>query len=380
MYKYSCRKCPIRERCIEESNNPDSVKIMVRAAFSARTDTLATWGLLQKRCLLLEAEQSRSQSALSDRLRRAQSPQGHENEPPRPDQAAPNQLDTSILNRRRSLSPSSSDTKQPALGKPQQPDYLKPVSPPEAKRPHKPLKRLSETKELQTAARDDRYWLTVMGTGRHIALPVDGELSLGRFDPNVGIPPDIDLSFEDRQTQKISRRHASIIGRQQTHTIQDLGSRTGVYVNGQPVENGTLAPKDRLTLGGVQLIYDRIPPDIFEKAKSKDALHTLTVTPTGRRFRLPPNRTLIVGRADLHVDFKPDIDLMRDGEPARLVSRRHIQIYWRYGQLYVEDLGSGYGTRLKGQVLALGQAVPLKPGDHIWLAGCVLAYDIETRA
>ncbi|HMQ51685.1 MAG TPA: FHA domain-containing protein [Anaerolineae bacterium] len=378
MYKYSCRKCPIRERCIEESNNPESVKTMVRAAFSAKTDTLATWGLLQKRCLLVEAEQSRSQSALSDRLRRVQATQSQEDEPISSDQDDRNQVDTSILGQRRNLSPPSANSKPPFTSQSQQPDYLKPVTPPEAKRPPRPLKRISGTKELQGATRDDRYWLTVMGTGRHIALPVEGELSLGRFDPNVGIPPDIDFSFEDRNAQKISRRHASIIGRQQTHTVQDLGSRTGVYVNGQPVETGTLAPKDRLTLGGVHLIYDKIPPDIFEKAKSKDVLHTLTVTPTGRRFRLPPNRTLVVGRADPQVDFKPDIDLTRDGEAARLVSRRHIQLYWRYGQLYVEDLGSRYGTRLKGQVLALGQAVPLKPGDHVWVAGCVLAYDIET--
>jgi hypothetical protein len=28
-------------------------------------------------------------------------------------------------------------------------------------------------------------------------------------------------------------------------------------------------------------------------------------------------------------------------------------------------------------VLLLGQAKPLNPGDHIWLGGCVLAYDVQ---
>jgi hypothetical protein len=40
-------------------------------------------------------------------------------------------------------------------------------------------------------------------------------------------------------------------------------------------------------------------------------------------------------------------------------------------------LGSGFGTRLNGETLFIGHAAPLTPGDHIWLGGCVLAYDIE---
>ena len=58
------------------------------------------------------------------------------------------------------------------------------------------------------------------------------------------------------------------------------------------------------------------------------------------------------------------------------VSRRHALITWRAASPYVEDLGSGFGTRLNGEALLIGQPVPLKPGDHIWLGGCVLAYDI----
>jgi len=61
---------------------------------------------------------------------------------------------------------------------------------------------------------------------------------------------------------------------------------------------------------------------------------------------------------------------------ARLVSRRHALIRWQNGQPTLEDLGSGFGTRLAGDTLLLGQSVGLKPGDHIWLAGCVLGYDV----
>ena len=99
--------------------------------------------------------------------------------------------------------------------------------------------------------------------------------------------------------------------------------------------------------------------------------------PTGRKLRLVPNREIIIGRADPHINYKPDVDLSSDGDVARLVSRRHALLSWKKGQPHIEDLGSSFGTRLGGELLTLGQSVPLKPGDHIWIAGCVLAYDIE---
>jgi pSer/pThr/pTyr-binding forkhead associated (FHA) protein len=105
--------------------------------------------------------------------------------------------------------------------------------------------------------------------------------------------------------------------------------------------------------------------------------HYLLVTPTGRKISITPSKECVIGRVDPQINFVPDLDLSRDGEVARLVSRRHALIKWQNGQPALEDLGSGFGTRLAGQTLLLGQSVVLRPGDHIWLAGCVLAYEIE---
>ena len=49
---------------------------MIRNAFEARTDTVATWGLLQANCLLIKAEEeqerkAREESTLRRRLREA---------------------------------------------------------------------------------------------------------------------------------------------------------------------------------------------------------------------------------------------------------------------------------------------------------------------
>jgi pSer/pThr/pTyr-binding forkhead associated (FHA) protein len=103
----------------------------------------------------------------------------------------------------------------------------------------------------------------------------------------------------------------------------------------------------------------------------------ITVTPTGRRLTIAPPNEIRIGRVDTYVGFVPDIDLGQDGVVSSRVSRSHAAITWRKNIPYVEDLGSGFGTRLNGMMLLMGQAVRLNPGDHIWLGGCVLAYDVE---
>lgn len=368
MYKYNCRKCPIRNRCIDESANAPSIKEIIRHAFAARTDTLETWGLLQPNCLLLKAEEERARTApresmLSRRLRQAREAR---------EQAA------------KALSPSST----------QQPDYLQPVSPtfPQAKSSPEETRsevigvldtKLEGPSRETLPARDDSSlprWLIVVDSGRHIALPPDRELVLGRFDPNFGIPPDVDLSYEDQLTHTVSRHHAKIIGVSGGHTIEDLGSRHGLFIDGEQLRPGPsrqLKLGDRIELGSVQVIYDAVPAHLLDLSLDPDVRHILIVTPTGNRLTIAPPRDIIIGRSDRYVDSTPDIDLSREGDIAVRVSRRHAIITWRGDVPYLEDLGSGFGTRLNGQTLLLGQAVPLKPGDHIWLAGCVLAYDVE---
>ena len=375
MYKYSCRKCPIRNRCIDESKNADSIKVMIRRAFEARTDTLATWGRLQRNCLLIQAEERKRKAGTSPLSLRLQQVKGLSQEEADKKPAAatkkhPDPPPTQTTVRR--IRPKTN------LGQENHsPDYLQPVAP-KAKKPVRQLRRLS-TGPLKSKG-PQLYWFTIEATKRRITLPLKGGLTFGRFDPNVGIPPDVDLSYEDRSIQLISRRHASLLAENGKHIIEDLGSKSGLFLNGEKVDSGPSRPLeqgDTVWLGRIQFKYEAISRDTLRQAKTPKANHTITVTPTGRKISVDPSKNVLIGRADSRVDFVPDIDLSQDGEAARLVSRRHALIQWRFGQPYLEDLGSGFGTRLRGELLTLGQAIPLIPGDHIWLAGCVLAYDID---
>ena len=79
-------------------------------------------------------------------------------------------------------------------------------------------------------------------------------------------------------------------------------------------------------------------------------------------------------RAELRVGRAEDNDLDL-ADPK--VSRHHARVFKQGAVYMVEDLGSANGTRLNGTAVHLGESFPLRPGDHIWLGGCVLAYDVE---
>ncbi|MFC1975103.1 FHA domain-containing protein [Chloroflexota bacterium] len=419
MYKYNCRKCPIRNRCIDESDISPNIKQMLRHAFEARTDTLTTWGRLQRNCLLLIAEEERAKqsakgSLLSRRLQEARDTKElADKSTPKPDYLKP----VSSQKKKSGKLKKKSDKLKPL---PSMRPKLKPLPSSQPKLKSLPSSQPKETtapppqteseptwvasnsssrtqlgdtppdiitdssvpspqapRRLQKTPPGRPHWFTVGKSGRHVSLPTDGELILGRFDPSIGVPPDIDLGYEDHDNS-VSRRHAKIIGVDGYHTIEDIGGRHGVLINGfRPEPHQQLETGDRISLGRTQLIYDEIPTHILILTPDDRVRHSITVTPTGRQFTIAPPDDIAIGRSDNYVDSVPDIDLGGEGRVANRVSRRHTIITWRNRIPYLEDVGSGFGTRLNGEMLLMGQAVQLKPGDHIWLGGCVLAYDVE---
>ena len=81
-------------------------------------------------------------------------------------------------------------------------------------------------------------------------------------------------------------------------------------------------------------------------------------------------------RQDPALRYRPDIDLSHEGGVAAIVSRRHARMTRDGQQFMIEDLGSAYETRINGQAVPIGTQVPIHPGQHLWLGGCTLAFDI----
>jgi FHA domain len=81
-------------------------------------------------------------------------------------------------------------------------------------------------------------------TGNEFPLEAGNNL-VGRWDPETGAFPEVDLEADDPEA-KISRKHALIRLEGARITIEDIGSLNGTYVNRQP----------RLTAGTPQDLKD----------------------------------------------------------------------------------------------------------------------------
>jgi len=77
------------------------------------------------------------------------------------------------------------------------------------------------------------------------------ELGEGRFV--IGRSPSCDLPLED---PLVSRRHACILLEGDGAAIEDLGSRNGTLLNGEPLfDNHPLRHNDRIGIGSLELVY-----------------------------------------------------------------------------------------------------------------------------
>lgn len=68
--------------------------------------------------------------------------------------------------------------------------------------------------------------------GKEFSLET-GETQVGRWDPDGGAFPEVDLTSDDPEA-KISRKHARIFVQEGQYLVEDLGSLNGTYVNRGP--------------------------------------------------------------------------------------------------------------------------------------------------
>jgi pSer/pThr/pTyr-binding forkhead associated (FHA) protein len=91
----------------------------------------------------------------------------------------------------------------------------------------------------------------------------DGRNLIGRWDPETGSFPEVDLEQDDPEA-KISRKHAMIIVENGHITVEDIGSLNGTYVNrGNRLVPGTpqeIKSGDELIIGKtfLKLVVDPI--------------------------------------------------------------------------------------------------------------------------
>lgn len=77
-------------------------------------------------------------------------------------------------------------------------------------------------------------------------------LSLGPDPVIIGRDPQNDLVLDDR---RVSRKHAEIRLRLGRYTLYDLQSTNGTYVNGRRVAEKVLEDGDKISVGGLELMF-----------------------------------------------------------------------------------------------------------------------------
>ncbi len=404
-YTYQCRLCPphIRARCIREANLSPAVKLIIARAFDSKTDTEDTWDTLQRDCLLVrlgevpvvsptgtgprkgglwerlhlkDGTSSESETTTQQPELPVVGPPGGQHGPTWSSEGVPQaraavgkttqtgglanvpvSANTGNLASFSAIRAPPTPATRPVTGQLAYPEVIPP--------------------RLVANGTSGPCMLVALAGGHRIFLPEEGELVLGRFDPLTGVRPDVDLSFEDQTSMTVSRRHARILGWYGRYAVEDLGSSNGTWINNKRLETGQKHPLkigDVLRLGRCILFVNEWP-EIWQ-APAPNGRYFLYATFTGHFFPLQVQGENLIGRADADLGFYPNVDLA--GEPGceMVVSRRHARLFAQRGQFVVQDLGSTHGTRVDGQQLALGIQMPIHPGQHLWLGGYTLAFDV----
>jgi DNA-binding response OmpR family regulator len=84
-------------------------------------------------------------------------------------------------------------------------------------------------------------------------------------------------------------------------------------------------------------------------------------------LKLLVDEPLLIGRADVHGEFAPDVDLGPYGAEERGVSRRHVVLHADHNALFVTDLNSHNGTQLNGKRLESDKPYVLHYDDVLHL-------------
>lgn len=86
-----------------------------------------------------------------------------------------------------------------------------------------------------------------------------GSNLIGRWDPDTGAFPEVDLDAEDTEA-KVSRKHAVIYLSASRATIEDIGSLNGTFVNRGPrLDQGMkyeLNSGDEIIIGKVFCVFE----------------------------------------------------------------------------------------------------------------------------
>ena len=204
---------------------------------------------------------------------------------------------------------------------------------------------------------------------REVALPplearLDG---LGRSFPvtravfSLGRAPGSDVVVEH---DAVAGLHAQITRHGAALYVRDAGSRTGTWLNGRLlVSSEALHDGDTLRIGPAELVLRapslrRAEPAAAPATSSELELEVRSGRSMGLAFALRGQGMLIGSAAGSSIELN-----------ELSVAPQHARLRRVGEQVFVSDLGSGFGTWVAGAPLPAGVEVPLVPGAWLRVGG-----------
>lgn len=179
----------------------------------------------------------------------------------------------------------------------------------------------------------------------------------------------------------VSATHATVM--MDRFMVQDSGSTSGTYVGGARIPANTPVPLDPngvVAFGPIPVpvsLLGQIAQAFGGGAPAREPSAGSIVGqpqagPGGAPAGSPRKHRTVIGELDLEQLRGGTISIGRTPDnkivvPHPQVSARHAQIIDQGGALFLEDLGSGNGTFVRGQRLARGQRVPVQNGEKVYI-------------
>lgn len=199
----------------------------------------------------------------------------------------------------------------------------------------------------------------------------------------------------------VSATHATVM--MDRMMVQDSGSTSGTYVGGQRIPPNTPVPMDPngvIAFGPVPVPVSLLGQIAQSFSGAPAGGGSAMMHAPGGAMGGPPgagapggpggapsgggggkkHRT-VIGELNLQQLQGTTITIGRTPDnkivvPHPQVSARHAQILDQGGSLFLEDLGSGNGTFVRGQRLAKGQRVPVQNGEKVYIGPMPLLIQI----
>lgn len=186
----------------------------------------------------------------------------------------------------------------------------------------------------------------------------------------------------------VSARHASIRQRGADYVLLDEGSTNGTVLDTvrlPPQSPRVLKAGDRVRVGAVWLVVgfdasawptppararavavDRVLQVLAREGEDvRPSLEVVEGPDAGRSLRLDPDRTYVIGRAEVDVRLADE-----------LVGRRHVEVRREGDAVLVRDLGSRAGTLLGDRPVG-DKEIAWRPGTPLHLGETTLALRFE---